>query len=88
MKKQVLKLRDRIELMLIRGECFGRSLRNRMSDESGMGTIEMVLLIVVLIALVIIFKSGISRLLGNIMEQIDNSASSVWSGGGREIVAY
>lgn len=47
-------------------------------DESGMGTIEMVLLIVVLITLVLIFRTRISKVLDKILDQINSSASGVW----------
>ena len=48
-------------------------------DESGVGVIEVVLILVVLIALVLIFKDKISSLLRTIFDQIDSSASDVWS---------
>jgi len=47
-------------------------------DESGMGTIEVVLILVVLIALVIIFRKAITELLNNIFEQINTDAESVY----------
>ncbi|WP_330395032.1 Flp1 family type IVb pilin [Oribacterium sp. C9] len=46
--------------------------------ESGIGTIEMVLILVVLIALVIVFKGRINALLTDIFDQIDSSAQSVY----------
>ena len=49
-------------------------------DESGMGTIEMVLLIVVLITLVLIFRTRIAKVLDKILDQINSSASGVWEG--------
>lgn len=49
-----------------------------MCDESGIGVIEVVLILVVLIALVLIFKDRITRLLGTIFDQINSSASDVW----------
>lgn len=55
------------------------ALVRKLSDESGIGTIEMVLLLVVLIALVIIFRDHIKTLLNSIMLQINESATSVWS---------
>ena len=63
----------------LRGSALGRSaLGRKLSDESGVGTIEMVLLLVVLIALVIAFKGHIKSLLEDIMLQIKSSATSVW----------
>ncbi len=48
------------------------------NGESGIGTIEMVLILVVLIALVLVFKGRINDLLTNIFDQIDSSAQSVY----------
>lgn len=53
------------------------ALGRKLSDESGIGTIEMVLLLVVLIALVILFKGHIKSLLDKIMLQIEQSANTV-----------
>ncbi len=63
---------------------FSRPLRRsalgrKFSDESGIGTIEMVLLLVVLIALVIIFRDHIKIVLDTIMKEVSDSAESVWS---------
>lgn len=59
-----------------------RRLKNHMNyifkGESGIGTIEMVLILVVLIALVIVFKGRINDLLTSIFDQIDSSAQSVY----------
>lgn len=49
-----------------------------MSDESGVGTIEIVLILVVLIALVIVFKSQITSLLDSVFGQINKDAESVY----------
>ncbi len=54
------------------------ALGRKLSDESGIGTIEMVLLLVVLIALVILFRDHIKSLLETIMREINSSATSVW----------
>lgn len=48
-------------------------------DESGVGVIEVVLILVVLIAMVVVFRDRIKTLLENIFNQIDSSATSVWS---------
>ena len=55
------------------------SFIEELEDDSGMGTIEVVLILVVLIALVLIFKNRIVALLGNVFNQIDSDASSVYS---------
>lgn len=60
-------------------------LKAKLADESGMGTIEVVLILVVLIALVIIFRDSIKELLENIMDQIETDAGKIYkptTGGG------
>lgn len=49
-----------------------------MEDESGLGTIEIVLILVVLIGLVILFKKQITSLLDSIFKQINKSAKEVY----------
>lgn len=55
----------------------GRGLRRFFKDESGMGTVEMILIIVVLIGLVIIFKNNITKLAAGIFDTISEKASVV-----------
>lgn len=57
----------------IKEEC-----RHFLQDESGMGVVEIILIIVVLISLVIIFKGQISTLVNNIMKSINKDAKSVY----------
>lgn len=47
-----------------------KDIRAFAADESGVGVIELVLILVVLIGLVIIFKKQINTLLENIFKQI------------------
>ncbi len=47
-------------------------------DEKAMGTIEIVLILVVLIGLVIIFKGSIIGVLNDILSNIENSAKSIY----------
>lgn len=49
------------------------------ANQSGMGTIEVVLILVVLVALVVVFKKNISSLLDTILGKINTSAAQVWS---------
>ena len=46
-------------------------------DEAGMGTVEVILIIVVLIGLVIVFKQQIDGLVENIFKSIKEQASYV-----------
>lgn len=64
-----------------------REMRNRwrqkcrkstfLSDESGMGTVELILIIVVLIGLVIIFKKQLTSLVNTIFEAITSKSNDV-----------
>lgn len=47
-------------------------------DESGMGVVEIILIIVVLIAMVLIFKEQITTLVKNIWESINKSAKDIY----------
>ena len=57
---------------------FRKQLRRQLQDDAGIGTIELVLILVVLIALVLIFKDRIRALLNSIFDQIESSATSVY----------
>ncbi|MDO4266476.1 MAG: Flp1 family type IVb pilin [Eubacteriales bacterium] len=56
----------------------GKILSDFLSDEEGVGTIEIVLILVVLIGLVIIFKNQLNTLIGNIFRQIESLSESVY----------
>ncbi len=47
-------------------------------DESGMGVVEIILIIVVLIAMVLIFKNQITALVNNIWKSINQSAKKIY----------
>jgi len=55
-----------------------KNINRFLSDEEGVGTIETVLILVVLIGLVLIFKSQIRSLLNTIFEQINSQANEVY----------
>ena len=52
-------------------------LRNYMADESGIGVVEIILILVVLIGLVIIFKEQLTSLVEKIFEKITSESSTV-----------
>ena len=52
-------------------------LKRFLSDEEGAGVVEMILIIVVLITLVLIFKSQLISLENSIFNTIKNKAGSV-----------
>ena len=45
-------------------------IRDFFSDERGMGTVEVILIIVVLVGLVIIFKSQITEIVNSLFDKI------------------
>ena len=55
-----------------------RAWRDFISDESGMGVVEIILIIVVLIAMVIIFKEQITTLVNNIWKSINDGAKKIY----------
>lgn len=55
-----------------------KDIRAFAADESGVGVIELVLILVVLIGLVIIFKNQINTLLENIFKQINSKSKEVY----------
>ncbi len=67
------KMRDRICDRFCK-EKNGTSL---LSNESGMGTVELILIIVVLIGLVIIFKKQLTSLVNTIFETITSKSNDV-----------
>ncbi len=56
---------------------FGRVKHFAENDNSGMGVIEIILIIVVLISLVLIFKTQLTALVRTIFGNITNSALSI-----------
>lgn len=51
--------------------------RNLRTNNYGMGTVEMILIIVVLIGLVLIFKTQIQELAGTIFEKISVDSAAI-----------
>lgn len=54
-----------------------KGIRDFLREEDGMGTVEVILIVVVLIGLVIIFKSQMTSLVKSIFEKITSQASSI-----------
>lgn len=52
-------------------------MKEFMKDESGMGVVEVILIIVVLIGLVIIFQAQIKRVVQNIFKTITSKTGQV-----------
>lgn len=56
----------------------GKEIKTFLTEEDGIGVIEIVLILVVLIGLVLIFKKQINTLLTNIFKQINDSSKEVY----------
>lgn len=56
-----------------------KGFRNFLKEEEGMGTVEIILIIVVLIGLVIIFKTQLRALVEKVFEKITNDSNTVMS---------
>lgn len=56
-----------------------KSMKDFLREEEGMGTVEIILIIVVLIGLVIIFKNQLRSLVETVFEKITNDSNTVMS---------
>lgn len=56
--------------------CCGRAME-ALTNERGIGTVEMILILVVLIGLVLIFKEKLNTLVGDIFKTISSKSKSV-----------
>lgn len=54
-----------------------KRMKDFFREEDGMGTVEIILIIVVLIGLVIIFKDQLNDLVNDIFTKITNQANSI-----------
>lgn len=54
-----------------------RYLKNFLMEEDGIGTVEIILILVVLIGLVIIFKNQLTTLVNSIFDKITTQSSSI-----------
>lgn len=52
-------------------------IRRLREEEDGIGTVEIILILVVLIGLVIIFKSQLTSLVNNIFKKIVNQSNGI-----------
>ena len=65
-----------------KGEKMRETARDFMRDEAGMGTVEIILIIVVLIGLVIIFKKQLNDLVKKVFQKISSDSNSIISAAG------
>ncbi|WP_124068343.1 Flp1 family type IVb pilin [Clostridium sp. E02] len=55
-----------------------KQMKDFVKEEDGVGVIEIVLILVVLIGLVLIFKTNIKKLLDNIFKEINTKSKEVY----------
>lgn len=53
-------------------------LKNKLSDDSGVGTIEIILILVVLVMLVLVFKNQILALAQSIFSNINSTVTDIY----------
>ncbi|MBQ9028172.1 MAG: hypothetical protein IJ110_05345 [Lachnospiraceae bacterium] len=61
-----------------------KTMRDFWRDETGMGTVEIILIIVVLIGLVIIFKKQLNDLVKKVFKKINSDSGSIISAAVRD----
>lgn len=54
-----------------------KGLRQLWTEEDGMGTVEVILIIVVLVGLVLIFRKQLTALVNNLFSKITQQADSI-----------
>lgn len=54
-----------------------KNFRDFIREEDGMGTVEVILIIVVLIGLVVIFKNRLTQIVNSIFSRISSQANSI-----------
>lgn len=60
-------------------KCKLKGFKDFIKEEEGMGTVEIILIIVVLIGLVIIFKNQLRSLVESVFEKITSDSNTVMS---------
>lgn len=54
-----------------------KNFKDFIREEDGMGTVEVILIIVVLIGLVLIFKNQLTQIVNNIFSKISSQSNSI-----------
>ena len=62
---------------MVKGNNTLKSFRQFLTEEDGMGTVEVILIIVVLVGLVIIFKEKITEVVNSIFTKITNQTKKI-----------
>lgn len=62
--------------VILGGECM-RVLKNFLKEEDGMGVVEVILIIVVLVGLVLIFKNQLTAIVKSVFETISSNVDKI-----------
>lgn len=68
---------SKLNLWAIKARIYCREAAELLRNEDGIGTVEMILILVVLIGLVLIFKEKLTSLVGDIFQTISSKSKSV-----------
>lgn len=68
---------SRLNFWVIKARIYCREAAELLRNEDGIGTVEMILILVVLIGLVLIFKEKLTSLVGDIFQTISSKSDSV-----------
>jgi Flp pilus assembly pilin Flp len=68
---------ERVNMWMIRFRLKCAGVAALLKEEDGIGTVEMILILVVLIGLVLIFKEKLNSLVGDIFDTIKSKSGSV-----------
>lgn len=66
-----------VALIMRKLRAAGHKIKERLTDEQGIGVVEVILILVVLIGLVIIFKSQLTSLVNTIFEKITSESAGI-----------
>lgn len=67
----------KLDIWVIKARMRCRDTAELLRNEDGIGTVEMILILVVLIGLVLIFKEKLTSLVGDIFDTISSKSKSV-----------
>lgn len=67
----------KLDLWVIKTRIRCQEIADLMKNDDGIGTVEMILILVVLIGLVLIFKEKLTSLVGDIFKTISSKSKSV-----------
>ncbi len=77
MRNREHRVRQAVDWIVNKFFELGRNIRWQLEDERGIGVVEVILILVVLIGLVLIFKSQLTSLVNDIFNTITSESSSV-----------